>query len=189
VKAEREERGVRYRQGVEDRADERKRKKWVKEMRVLQGRGNPVHIPPEKLMPIRDREKEPSAEEIEAFRLKNAALFDTIANEEEHLTQLRAMDLIEFSEVVIKPELLALQEEFRASRNPLSRTRIAVDEEDEEESYIPSSPLGRVILSVDENREEEDGDDTMDIISFPPLRSVATIDSFEGRNQNYIRFS
>jgi len=55
-------------------------------MRVLQGRGNPVYIPPAKLVPIRDREKEPSTEEIEAFWLRNAALFDTIANEEEYLT-------------------------------------------------------------------------------------------------------
>ncbi len=189
AKAEREEREVRYRQGVEDRAEERKRKKWLKEMRVLQGRGNPVHIPLEKLMPIRDREKEPSTEEIEAFRLRNAALFDTIANEEEHFTQLQAMDLIDFSEVVIKPEFMALQEEFRTSRNPLSTTRIAVDE-DEEESYIPSSPLGKMVLVADENREEEeDGEDIMDITSSPPPRSVATIDSFEGRNQNYIRFS
>ena len=55
-------------------------------MQVLQGRNNLVYILPAKLVLIRDREKELSAKEIEAFRLKNIALFNTIANEEEHLT-------------------------------------------------------------------------------------------------------
>ncbi|KAN0098739.1 hypothetical protein V8E51_014402 [Hyaloscypha variabilis] len=62
AKAEREEREVRYR------------------------RSNLVYIPPAKLVLIRDREKEPSTKEIEAFWLRNVALFDTITNEEEYLT-------------------------------------------------------------------------------------------------------
>ena len=59
-------------------------------------------------MLIRNREKELSAKEIEAFRLRNTALFNTITNKEEHLTQLQAIDLIDFLKVVIKPEFIAL---------------------------------------------------------------------------------
>jgi len=55
-------------------------------MRVLQGCSNLVYILPAKLVLIRNREKELSTKEIEAFRLRNVALFDTIANEEEHFT-------------------------------------------------------------------------------------------------------
>ena len=55
-------------------------------MQVLQGRNNLVYILPAKLVLIRDREKELSAKEIEAFRLKNIALFNIITNEEKHLT-------------------------------------------------------------------------------------------------------
>ena len=98
------------------------------------------------------------------------------------------MNLIDFLEVVIKPEFIALQEEFRTSRNPLSTTRIAVDE-DEEESYIPSLPLGKIVLGVDKNREEEGREDTIDITSSLLPRSVTIIDLFKGRNQDYIRFS
>ena len=157
-------------------------------MQVLQGRNNLVYILPAKLVLIRNREKELSTKEIEAFRLRNVALFDTIANEEEHFTQLQTIDLIDFLEVAIKPEFMALQEEFRTSRNPLSTTRIAVDE-DEEESYIPSLPLGKMVLGVDENREEEGREDIIDITSSLLPKSVATIDLFEGRNQDYIKFS
>jgi len=46
-----------------------------------------------------------------------------------------------------------------------------------------------MVLGVDENREEEGGEDTIDITSSLLPRSVATIDLFEGRNQDYIRFS
>ena len=96
--------------------------------------------------------------------------------------------MIDFLEVAIKPEFIALQEEFYTSCNPLSITRIAVDE-DKEESYIPSLPLSKIVLRVNKNREEEGKEDTIDITSSLLLKSVAIIDLFEGRNQDYIRFS
>jgi hypothetical protein len=46
-----------------------------------------------------------------------------------------------------------------------------------------------MVLGVDENREEEGREDTIDITSSLLPRSVTTIDSFKGRNQDYIRFS
>jgi hypothetical protein len=41
----------------------------VKEQQALQGHGIAVHIPPKKLVPIRDCEKQPTDEEIEAIRI------------------------------------------------------------------------------------------------------------------------
>ena len=55
-------------------------------------------------------------------------------------------------------------------------------DEDEEESYIPSSPLGRIVLEVDENREEEGKEDTIDITSSLLPRLVTIINLFKGRN-------
>jgi hypothetical protein len=78
AKVEREERDLRYRYGVKDKAAERSRKKWLKEIYRRQAHGIPITIPPEKLIPIRDREKEPLDEEIEAFRTKNVSLFEKV---------------------------------------------------------------------------------------------------------------
>jgi hypothetical protein len=72
-----------------------------------------------------------------------------------------------------------MEEAFRVKQNPLSQVRYTSDnKEEEDDGYIPSSPLGRMAL-----REEEG----MDICSSPP-RSVATIDSFDARNQDFPRF-
>jgi hypothetical protein len=60
------------------------------------------------------------------------------------------------------------------------------DEQEDSNGYIPSSPLGRMELR-NSNEEEEEGGDSMDLCSSLP-RSVASIDSFDQRNQDYIRF-
>jgi len=98
------------------------------------------------------------------------------------------MDLIHFLKVIIKPEFITLQEEFYTSRNPLNTIKIAVNK-DEKESYIPSSPLSKMVLRVNKNKKKKDKKNIMNITSSSPLKSVVTIDSFKGRNQNYIKFS
>ena len=181
-----------YKLGVIDRREERERKKWVKEQQALQALGVVALIPPEKLVPIRDREKEPTADEIEAIHIANQSLYDTVAQEQKALDDVIAQDIASFSEVLVDPAILAMEEAFRVQQNPLSQVRLqsddeADDEEDDEEGYIPSSPIGRMALGRDECKEEEGGNG-MDLCSSPP-RSVATIDSFDARNQNFIRFS
>lgn len=79
-----------------------------------------------------------------------------------------------------------MESSFRVQQNPLSQLRIQVEEEQEEEDYIPSSPLRRMGLGRDIEEGEDEPDD-MDLCSSLP-RSVATINSFEGRNQDFIRF-
>ena len=72
-------------------------------------------------------------------------------------------------------------------QNPLSRIRATEDDEDDDEGgYIPSSPLGRIHIGRGVLKGEE-GVDDMDLASSPP-RLVATIDSFENRNRDYLRF-
>jgi len=187
AKAQKIAKDILYRQGVNDREEERLRKKWVKEQRVKQARGIPVHIPPERLVPIRDREKQQTAEEAELVRMEHQALYDKVSSEQDYLDELRVRELASFSEIPLDPEMLALQEDFRVKKNPLSCIRYESDEVKEEDNgYIPSSPLGQMALG-DGDREEEGGINGMDLCSSPP-RSVATIDSFDQRNQDFLRF-
>jgi hypothetical protein len=88
---------------------------------------------------------------------------------------------VSFSEVLVDPAILVIKEAFRIKQNLLSQIRYMLSDKEEEEDngYIPSSLLGRIAL-----REEEEG---IDICSLPP-RSVATIDSFDARNQDFLRF-
>ena len=74
-----------------------------------------------------------------------------------------------------------MEEAFRVKQNLLSLVQYTSDDEekDKDDGYIPSSPLGRMVV----RDEEED----MDMCSSPP-RSVATIDSFDTRNQDFLRF-
>lgn len=73
-------------------------------------------------------------------------------------------------------------------QNPLSQVRCeSRDEKNEEDRYILLLPPGRMAVGGG-NSEEEEGKDAMDLCSLPP-RSVATIDSFDSRNQDFIRFS
>jgi hypothetical protein len=177
-----------YKLGVIDRKEERERKKWVKEQQALQALGVVALIPPKKLVLIRDCEKEPTADEIEAIHIVNQSLYDTIAQEQKALDDVIARDIASFLEVLVNPTILAMEEAFQVQQNPLSQVRLqSDDEEDDEEGYIPSFPLGGMALGQDECKEEEGGNG-MDLCSSPP-RSVATIDSFDARNQDYIRFS
>ena len=57
--------------GVADREEERKRKKFIKEQLVKQGRGIVALIPPYILILIRDRQKEQTPTEAEVIRIAN----------------------------------------------------------------------------------------------------------------------
>lgn len=93
----------------------------------------------------------------------------------------------------IDPAILEMETAFRIKKNPLSQMRIVQSDDEEEEPEInreimgiPSSPLGRMNLQDSDGDEEGERMD-VDLVSSPP-RSVATIDSFEGRNQDFIAF-
>lgn len=81
----------------------------------------------------------------------------------------------------VDPIILIMEEAFRVKQNPLSLVRYTSndEEEDEDDGYIPSSPLRRMLI----RDEEED----IDMCSSPP-RSVAMINSFDTRNQDFLRF-
>ena len=55
AKVKREERDLQYRYSVKDKAAERSRKKWLKEMREKQACSIPVTILAKRLIPIKDR--------------------------------------------------------------------------------------------------------------------------------------
>jgi hypothetical protein len=101
-----------YHQGVADRKEERERKKWVKEQQVLQGRGITVHIPPEKLIPIRDREKEPSVQELEDIQILHLSLVEAVIREQAQLEVTRARNLASFSSIPIPDGMLEAEQEF-----------------------------------------------------------------------------
>jgi hypothetical protein len=93
----------------------------VKRAYILQGRGIAVHIPPERLLPLRDRQKEPTVEEHEAIQIELISLVSKVATEQDYLDQVRARELESFSEIPIDPAIMAVQEQFRINRNPLTR--------------------------------------------------------------------
>ncbi|EKD15526.1 hypothetical protein MBM_06154 [Drepanopeziza brunnea f. sp. 'multigermtubi' MB_m1] len=81
-------RNDRYNQGVLDRKAEKERKKWLNEAYKQQGRGIPIHIPPEREVLIRDREKQPTVEELEADNIDLISFRDAVANEEAALKEV-----------------------------------------------------------------------------------------------------
>jgi hypothetical protein len=147
-----------------------------------------VYIPREKLILIRDREKGPTEGEIEHILMQQQSLLDKVAHEEAILAEKLAQDITEFGgDIPIDPAVLAMEEAFRVKQNPLSRIRIGSDDEEEvEDDYIPLSPLGR--MHIDRNSiGAGDEDDDVEMCS-SPLISFATIDSFDQRNQDFLRF-
>ncbi|KAE8442281.1 hypothetical protein EG329_003481 [Mollisiaceae sp. DMI_Dod_QoI] len=171
--------------GVADRKAKRERRKFVKEQIVLQSRGLIPPIPPELLLPIRDRQKEQTAEEAKEIRIRNQALYDTLAQKEKAYEEIKDKGLKEFGrKISIDPAILAIEQSFRIQRNPLSQIFInSNDNEGDDDNIIPTSPLGRIAISGD----GEKGVNGMDLCSSPPV-SVVSDDSFEN-NQDYIRFS
>jgi hypothetical protein len=114
-----------------------------------------------------------------------------LAQEQEEYNTLRAKDIMLFLELLIDPQILEIERQFRVKHTPLSQIRL----EDDDSDNIPSSPLGRMGIGsddehIEEEEEEEEGEMDNDvIISHSLVRSVTTIDSFKNRNIDYIRFS
>jgi hypothetical protein len=118
------------------------------------------------------------------------SLVEAVIREEAQLEAIRARNLESFSDIPLPPSLLEMEQAFLVKQNPLSQTRITTsddDSEEEEDEYIiPSSPLGRMRLGR-ANSEDWERETDMDLCSSPP-RSVATVDSFDQRNQDFLRF-
>lgn len=168
-----------YRLGVADREEERLRVKWLKDRHALERQGiHVIDIPMAKMIPVRDRENAPTAQELEEIEIRLQPWKDTLAIEQAAYDDTVAKDLSKFgpADMLIDPLILEAERAFEVRRNPLAR--ILIDEEDEPESMIPSSPLARIALDV------KDGVDAMDLTSSPP-RSVASVDSFTG-NHDFI---
>jgi hypothetical protein len=111
-------------------------------------------------IPIRDPQKNPTAEETEAIRISHQSLYDKLAQEQAEYDRLQSDDATLFTNIPIDPAILAQEQAFQAKRNPLSQ--VAVDFEDSDE-------------------EMEGG---MDLCSSPP-RSVVSIDSI-AENADFI---
>jgi hypothetical protein len=75
--------------GVLDRKEGRERKKWVKQQQALHSCGIVAPIPLNKLIPIRDREKELTTDEIETIHIVNQSLYDIVAQEQKALDTVR----------------------------------------------------------------------------------------------------
>ena len=168
-----------YRLGVADREEERLGVKWLKDRHALERQGiHVIDIPMAKMIPVRDRENAPTAQELEEIEIRLQPWKDTLAIEQAAYDDTVAKDLSKFgpADMLIDPLILEAERAFEVRRNPLAR--ILIDEEDEPESMIPSSPLARIALDV------KDEVDAMDLTSSPP-RSVASVDSFTG-NHDFI---
>jgi hypothetical protein len=130
-------------------------------------------------------------EELEAIAIAHVSLEEAVLREEGELKAIRERDLASFSNEPIPPGILEIEQAFLVKRNPLSQARFTTievedEDEDDDDGYIPSSLLGSMHLGGDNSKGEE-GEIDPDLCSLLP-RSVATIDSFEGRNQDFLRF-
>ncbi|EKD16925.1 putative transposase [Drepanopeziza brunnea f. sp. 'multigermtubi' MB_m1] len=63
-----------------------------------QSRGIPIHIPPEREVLIRDREKQPTAKELEANNIDLISFRDAVVNEKAALKEVQERDLATFAD-------------------------------------------------------------------------------------------
>ena len=129
-----------------------------------------IQLPPEIWIPIRDPQKNPLPEEIEAIQISHQPLYDKLAQEQAEYDRLQSDDPTLFTDIPIDPAILAEEQAFRVKQNPLSQ--IAVREASEE--------------LEDTDQEEGGGGSGMVLCSSPPM-SVASIDSI-AENADFISF-
>jgi hypothetical protein len=129
-----------------------------------------IQLPLKIWIPIRDPQKNPLPEEIEAIQISHQPLYDKLAQEQAEYDRLQSDNPTLFTDIPIDPAILAEEQAFRVKQNPLSQ--IAVREASEE--------------LEDTDQEEGGGGSGMVLCSSPPM-SVASIDSI-AENADFISF-
>jgi hypothetical protein len=123
--------------------------------------------------PIRDPEKDPLPEELEADRIGGLGLYEELARLEKEAERIKSDDPTIFTTIPIDPEILAMEHKFKlAQRKGISQVIVANEEDLGDSDKEGSSSEGS---SVGDN----------DIISSPP-RSVASIDSIQ-ENADFVQ--
>jgi len=144
--------------GVKARREEKARLRFLSDNQGVLG----AYIPIDAGEPIRDPEKDPLPEEIEAVRIGGLGLYEELTRLEKEAERLKSNDPEIFTGIPIDPEILIIELKFKlAQRKGISQVVVA-DEDDSDDS------------------DEEDGNSEAsyrDNIISSPLQSVASIDS------------
>jgi len=151
--------------GVAARKAEKERRRFITEYQGILG----AHIPPEKWIPIRDPQKDPTPTEREALRA-NQSLYDELARVQQEYNALQSEDPTLFTGIPIDPAILEEEQQFRIqTKRGLSVIQLDSDED-------------RADGSRSDACKEED-----DMVSSPP-QSVVSIDSI-AQNADFVKFN
>jgi hypothetical protein len=73
-----------------------------------------VQLAPKTWIPIRDPQKNPTAEETEAICISHQSLYDKLAQEQAEYDRLQLDDATLFTNIPIDPAILAQEQAFQA---------------------------------------------------------------------------
>ena len=109
---------------------------------------------------IRDRQKEPTAEEMETDRITLQSLHDAVAQAQEDKEHAYTMNPTSFTSVPIDPLILEEERQFKLSQRGGLQVIMPVDSEEEEEREGGGSDDGmedyRSVVSLDSIAENAD---------------------------------
>jgi hypothetical protein len=109
---------------------------------------------------IRDRQKEPTAEEMEIDRITLQSLHDAVAQAQKDKEEAYTMNPISFTSVPIDPIILEEERQFKLSQRGGLQLIMPVDSEEEEEGEGEGSDDGmedyRSVVSLDSIAENAD---------------------------------
>jgi hypothetical protein len=140
--------------GVADRRKEQERKKQIQQYQAL-GSTIPDHM----WTTIRDRQKEPTAEEMEIDRIALQSLHDAVAQAQKDKEEAYTMNPISFTSVPIDPIILEEERQFKLSQRGGLQLIMPVDSEEEEEGEGEDSDGMedyRSVVSLDSIAENAD---------------------------------
>jgi hypothetical protein len=141
-------------EGVLDRTAERERKQWIQQHQPLG-----FTIPPLMWIPIRDRQKELTAAEIENRRIALQSLYEAVARAQLERDEVYAANPISFTSIPIDPTILQQEREFQLSqRGGLQVTIPVEDSEEGGDAATGESDDGyqRSVASIDSIAENAD---------------------------------
>jgi hypothetical protein len=144
-------------EGVKDRRREKERKAQIQQHQLVG-----ITIPANLWTPIRDHQKDPTAEEKEALQIALQPLRDTVARAQKERDDVYAADPYSFTSIPIDPMILEEERQFQLSQSGGLQTILQVESEEEE------------------GQDEESGDDEIE-----DYRSVVSLDSI-AENADFI---
>jgi hypothetical protein len=115
-------------EGVADRAAEKERRDYIEQHQALGST-----IPSLMWIPVRDRQKEPTAAEIENRRIDLQSLYEAITKAQRDKDEIYAANLISFTTLPIDPTILQEEREFKLSQRGGLQVTVLVDDSEEEE--------------------------------------------------------